>query len=113
MENKGDKGGRDLGGRVHRLAGLVEYGPGSIVSRTIIDKETGTLTLFAFDQGKGLSEHTAPFEALVLVLEGHLQVEIASEPHQLKEGEILKMPAHQPHALRAVERSKMLLAMIR
>lgn len=113
MVEEAGKGKRDLAGRVHSLAGLVEYSRGSIVSRTIIDKGTGTLTLFAFDEGEGLSEHTAPFDALVHVIEGSIQVEIAGEPHHVRGGDILIMPASRPHALRALERSKMLLAMIR
>lgn len=113
MANEVGRGNRDLAGRVHSLAGLVEYSPGSIVSRAIIDKGTGTVTVFAFDEGEGLSEHTVPFDALVQVIEGFIQIDIAGEPHQVKGGDIFIMPADRPHALRAVERSKMLLAMIR
>lgn len=103
----------ELAGRVHRLADLVEYSPGSIVSRTIVDKGTGTLTVFAFDEGEGLSEHKAPFDALAQVIEGSIQIDVAGERHQVKGGEILIMPANRPHALKAVERSKMLLTMLR
>lgn len=113
MTEAGGRGSRDLTGGVHSLAGLVEYSPGSIVSRAIIDKGSGTVTVFAFDQGEGLSEHTAPFDALVQVIEGFIQVDIAGEPHRVRAGDILIMPADRPHALKAVERTKMLLVMIR
>ncbi len=113
MATKGGKGSRDLAGRVHSLAGLVEYSPGSIVSRAILDKPTGTVTVFSFDEGEGLSEHTVPFDALLQVIEGFIQVDIAGEPHQVKAGDILIMPANRPHRLRAVERSKIILTMLR
>jgi quercetin dioxygenase-like cupin family protein len=113
MANEGRKGSRDFLGRVHSLAGLVEYSLGSIVSRAIIDEGTGTVTVFAIDEGEGLSEHTAPFDALVQVIEGFIQIDVAGEPHQVRGGDILIMPADQPHALKAIERSKMLLTMIR
>ncbi|MFQ5908899.1 MAG: cupin domain-containing protein [Thermoplasmata archaeon] len=113
MANEGRKGSRDLAGRVHSLAGLVEYSLGSIVSRAIMDKGTGTVTVFAIDEGEGLSEHTAPFDALVQVIEGFIQIDVAGEPHRVTGGDILIMPADQPHALKAIERSKMLLTMIR
>jgi quercetin dioxygenase-like cupin family protein len=95
------------------LAGLVEYQPGSVVSREVLKKPTGTVTVFAFDAGQGLSEHTAPFDALVYLLEGEVQITIAGKPIVAKEGDIVIMPANQPHALKAVERFKMLLVMIR
>ncbi len=103
----------DLVGRVHRLSDLVEYSPGSIVSRAIIDRGKGTLTAFAFDEGEGLSEHTAPFDAFVHIVEGHLRIDVGGERHDVQDGEVLIMPADLPHALKAVERSKMLLTMIR
>jgi quercetin dioxygenase-like cupin family protein len=95
------------------LAGLVEYQPGSVVSREVLKKPTGTVTVFAFDAGQGLSEHTAPFDALVYLLDGEVQITIAGKPIVAKEGDIVIMPANQPHALKAVERFRMLLVMIR
>ena len=103
----------NLGGRVIRLVDMVDYQEGSVVSRTIIDKKVGTVTLFAFDEGQGLSEHTAPFDALVYLLGGEAEVTISGKPLHLKEGEMVIMPASQPHALRAVKRFKMILIMIR
>ena len=100
-------------GQVAELTGLVEYQEGSVVSRTVIDKGTGTVTLFAFDQGQGLSEHTAPFDALVYVVDGEAQITIAGEPFKVKRGEMLIMPADHPHALTATQPFKMLLVMIR
>jgi len=91
----------------------IGYQEGSVVSREIISKKTGTVTLFAFDKGQGLSEHTAPFDALVYCLDGEVEVTISGNPIRLKEGEMVIMPAHQPHALKALQRLKMLLIMIR
>jgi quercetin dioxygenase-like cupin family protein len=96
-----------------RLTGMIEYQEGAVVSRTLIDKEAGTVTLFAFDQGQGLSEHTAPYDAMVQVLEGEAKVTISGEPIMVEEGEIIIMPANKPHALLAVTRFKMLLVMVR
>jgi len=96
-----------------RLTELVDYQEGSVVSRTLIEKRTGTVTLFAFDAGQGLSEHTAPFDALVHLLDGEAEVTISGRPLRLQAGEIVVMPANEPHALRAPERFKMLLTMIR
>jgi len=98
---------------VNRLVDLVAYQRGSVVSRTIIDKKTGTVTLFSFDEGQGLSEHTAPFDALVTLLDGEAEISISGKPLHLREGEMVIMPANQPHALKAVKRFKMLLTMIR
>ncbi|MEM3000377.1 MAG: cupin domain-containing protein [Candidatus Bathyarchaeia archaeon] len=95
------------------LAQLVDYQSGSIVSRTLIDKKTGTVTLFAFDQGEGLSEHTAPYDALIYVLEGEVEVVISGKAVRLKAGELTMMPANKPHALSAVTKFKMLLIMIK
>ncbi len=100
-------------GRVVELAGLVEYQEGSVVSRTVIDKEAGTVTLFSFAQGQGLSEHTAPFDALVYVVDGEAQITIAGELFTVPAGKMLIMPAHQPHAVSAPRQFKMLLVMIR
>ncbi len=96
-----------------RLVELVDYQEGSIVSRTLIDKSAGTLTLFAFDKVQGLSEHTAPFDALVYLLDGEVEVTISGKPLQLKQGEMVIMPADQPHALKAINRFKMMLVMIK
>jgi len=92
---------------------LVDYQPGAIVSREIISKKTGRVTLFAFDAGEGLSEHTSPYDALVNVLEGEADITIAGKVHRVKAGELIIMPANQPHALKAVGRFKMALIMIR
>jgi len=92
---------------------LVTYQKGSVVSRTILEKETGTVTLFAFDQGQGLSEHTAPYDALVYILDGEADVTVSGETHRLSAGEMIIMPANQPHALKAARRFKMKLTMIR
>lgn len=102
-----------LGAEIAKAAELVNYQDGSIVSREIVKKPTGTVTLFAFDEGQGLSEHTAPFDALVHVLEGDVEISIAGKPHRLQGGEMILMPAHQPHALKALKRYKMILTMIR
>lgn len=96
-----------------RLIDLVDYQEGAVVSRTIIDKKTGTVTVFAFDEGQGLSEHTAPFDALVYLLDGEAEITISGKTLHLKEGEIVIMPANQPHALKAVKKFKMVLAMIK
>ena len=96
-----------------KLFDLVGYQDGSVVSREIIKKETGTVTLFAFDEGQGLSEHTAPFDALVYLLDGEAEIVISGKPLRLKEGEIVIMPANQPHALKAIKKFKMILTMIR
>ena len=94
-------------------AGLVAYQDGSIVSREIVRRATGSVTAFAFDAGQGLSEHTAPFDALVQVLEGEVEITIAGQPHHLRAGQMILMPAGQPHALKALKRFKMRLTMIR
>lgn len=95
------------------LRDLVGYQDGSIVSREIIGKKTGTVTVFAFDEGQGLSEHTAPFDALVHILDGEVEISISRKPYRLKKGEMIIMPAKEPHSLTAVKRFKMLLIMIR
>ena len=98
---------------VENLARLVEYQHGSVVSRQLIKKETGNVTLFAFDEGEGLAEHTAPFDALANIIEGTAEIVIAGKPHSLNAGEAILMPAHQSHAVKAVARFKMILTMIR
>lgn len=99
--------------QVANLANLVAYQEGSVVSRTLIDRKTGTVTLFSFAAGQGLSEHTAPFDAMVYVLDGEAEVTISGKPYRLKSGEMIIMPAHKPHALKAILAFKMLLVMIR
>ena len=99
--------------QVARAPELVSYQDGAVVSREIIKKPTGNVTLFAFDEGQGLSEHTAPFDALVQVVEGVAEIMISGQPHQLQGGEMILMPAGLPHALKALKRFKMLLTMIR
>jgi quercetin dioxygenase-like cupin family protein len=95
------------------LAELVAYQEGAVVSRTLLKRGTGTVTLFAFDEGQGLSEHTAPFDALAHVLEGQAEIVISGKPLTARAGEAVLMPANQPHALKALTRFKMLLTMIR
>ncbi len=95
------------------LIDLINYQEGSVVSRTLIEKQTGTVTLFAFDQGQGLSEHTTPFDAMVCVLDGKVEVTISNNSIVLKNGEMVIMPANKPHALKAIEKFKMMLIMIR
>jgi quercetin dioxygenase-like cupin family protein len=92
---------------------VVSYQSKAVVSKVLVHSKGGTVTLFAFDQGEGLSEHTAPFDALVLVLEGSAEVTIGGTPHRLDPNDFILMPANVPHALHAVERFKMMLTMIR
>ncbi len=94
-------------------ATLVEYQRGAVVSREVVKKKTGIVTLFAFDKGQGLSEHTAPFDALVEVLDGEAEISVAGKAHRVGKGELILMPANEPHALKAVKRFKMMLIMIR
>jgi quercetin dioxygenase-like cupin family protein len=99
--------------QVSRLVDLVSYQADAIVSRIVVKRDAGNVTLFAFDAGQELSEHTAPYDALVQVLDGEAVITVAGRPHRVGAGEIILMPAHQPHALGAVSRFKMLLTMIR
>jgi quercetin dioxygenase-like cupin family protein len=96
-----------------KTAELISYQTDAVVSKTLIARPTGTVTMFAFDRGQGLSEHTAPFDAMVSILEGEAEVIIAGQSHILQEGEMIIMPAGQPHALNAVQKFKMLLIMIK
>jgi len=98
---------------VQNLKNLTEYQQGAVVSKEILKKETGTVTLFAFDQGQGLSEHTAPFDALVIIIDGTAEIIISGKSFTVREGEMIIMPANKPHALKANERFKMMLVMIR
>jgi quercetin dioxygenase-like cupin family protein len=95
------------------LSDLIGYQEGSVVSKALIDKEVGTVTLFAFDKGQGLSEHTAPYDALVYIIEGTADFTIADKQVTLKQGEVTIMPAGKPHAVVAIEKFKMLLTMIK
>ncbi len=99
--------------KVLNLNELIDFQKDSVVSRTLLDKEAGTVTLFAFDKGQGLSEHTTPFDALVNIIEGEASVIISGETFQLKKGEMIIMPANEPHALKAIDKFKMILIMIR
>jgi len=99
--------------RALKLTGLVECQEDSVVSRTVIDRDTGTVTLFSFGEGQGLSEHAAPFDALVYLLDGEAKITIAGNPIRLKEGEMVIMPANERHALKAITKFKMILTMIR
>lgn len=89
------------------------YQEGAVVSREILNKPTGTVTIFAFDKGQGLSEHTAPFDALVYIVEGGAEITVSGKPHALREKEMILMPANQPHSLKAITRFKMILIMIK
>lgn len=98
---------------VRQLVDLLQYQDGSIVSRVLLKNKGGTVTLFAFDVGEGLSEHTAPFDALVVVTDGEADIEIAGDSFKVRQGETIILPANRPHAVRAATRFKMLLIMIR
>jgi quercetin dioxygenase-like cupin family protein len=113
VKNKNSENTGKLIAQAVSLIDLIDYQEGSVVSRTIIDRKTGTVTLFAFDEGQGLSEHTAPYDALVYLLDGEAAVVISGKPIRLKKGEMTIMPANEPHALKAVTRFKMILTMIR
>ena len=104
--------GRKYEEQAVKLVGLIDYQDGSVVSRTIIDRKAGTVTLFAFDEAQGLSEHTAPYNALVYLVDGEADITISGNTHHLKEGEMIIMPANKPHALKAVKKFKMLLIMM-
>lgn len=111
-----DDGGTDrdeLKGRVLDARDLVSYQSGSVVSREIVRGDAGTVTVFAFDEGEGLSEHTAPFDALVHIVDGEAEVVISGDPLRLEEGEMVIMPAGEPHSLKALKRFKMVLTLIK
>ena len=99
--------------QVMKLGELVAYQNGAVVSRTLVSADGGTVTAFAFDEGQGLSEHTAPYDALVIVLEGEVAIEVSGKNHHLNEGELIIMPANQLHAAKAVTKFKMILTMVR
>lgn len=102
-----------LAAKALSLSGLINYQEGSVVSRTLIDKKAGTVTVFAFDENQGLSEHTAPYDALVYVIEGEVDVTISGKPLKLIGGEVTLLPANEPHALAAKTKFKMLLTMVK
>lgn len=104
---------KNLNSQAARAADLVDYQSDAIVSREILKQKTGSVTLFAFDAGQGLSEHTAPFDALVEVVDGEAEITIAGKRHRVSAGELILMPAGKPHALKADRRFKMMLVMIR
>ena len=108
-----EKSEKNITGLPMNLKELTAYQQGSIVSRTLVDKKTGTLTLFAFDKGQGLSEHTAPFDAVIQVLDGAAAVTIDGAVNQVVTGQMIIMPANIPHSVKAEEPFKMLLTMIR
>ncbi|MDD2680279.1 MAG: cupin domain-containing protein [Candidatus Omnitrophica bacterium] len=103
----------DITAEARNLVSLVDYQEASVVSKEVIRKDKGTVTLFAFDKGQGLSEHTASFDAFVYIIDGKVEISISGKPHSLKAGETIIMPANKPHSLKAIERFKMLLVMIK
>ena len=113
MPNKEQPDSENLLAQAVDMVGLIGYQKGSVVSRTIMSKETGTVTLFSFDDGQGLSEHTAPYDALVYILDGEAKVTISGNDIAVKKGEMVIMPANKPHALKALGQYKMLLIMIK
>ncbi len=98
---------------VLRVEDLIEYQKGAIVNKEVLRKGTGTVTIFAFDKGEGLSEHTAPFDAMVQVIDGRAEINISGNKNILEKGDMIIMPANEPHSLLAIERFKMILTMIR
>ena len=109
----GGKDGEDMTGKALCARELADYRPGAVVSRTLVDKKAGTVTVFSFDKGQGLSEHTAPFDAMVQVLDGEAEIAISGRPVRVRAGEFIIMPAKKPHSLKAVRKFKMMLIMIR
>ncbi len=100
-------------GTVFSIGGLANYQSGSVVSRTLVDRPAGTVTFFAFDEGQGLSEHQAPFDAMVLIVEGSASISIDGKARELKTGDGIVLPANRPHALKASTNFKMLLVMVK
>ena len=114
MKSSGDRKSKEKPvAQAANLIDLINYQEEAVVSRTLIDKKAGIVTLFAFDEGQGLSEHTVPFDALVHLLDGQAEIVISGNPLLLKEGEAVVMPANKPHSMNAVKRFKMILTMIR
>jgi quercetin dioxygenase-like cupin family protein len=113
MTGKPDKKREELKGKVIRLKDLVSYQDGTVASRMVVNRKAGSITLFSFDENEGLSEHTAPYDATVTILEGECEVWVAGQTFQMKEGDTIIFPAHAPHALSGITRFKMSLTMIR
>jgi quercetin dioxygenase-like cupin family protein len=111
--DKPDKKREELKGKVLQLKDLVNYNEGTVASRMIISRKTGNITLFSFDENEGLSEHTAPFDAVVTILDGECEVWVEGQTSRMKEGETIIFPANDPHALSAITKFKMSLTMIR
>ena len=107
-----EKSCENLAGQILNPKDLIAYQDGSVVSRMLVYKKSGTITLFAFDAGEGLSEHTAPFDAIATIIDGEAEITIETTHHLLKEGQMIIMPANKPHALHAEQRFKMMLTMI-
>jgi len=107
-----EKKHENLAGQILNLKDLIAYQEGSVVSRMIVYKKSGTITLFAFDAAEGLSEHTAPYDAIAVIIDGEAEISIEQTPYQLREGQMIIMPANKPHALHAQQRFKMMLTMI-
>jgi quercetin dioxygenase-like cupin family protein len=107
-----EKSHENLTGKILDPKDLIAYQEGSVVSRMIVYKKSGTLTLFAFDAGEGLPEHTAPYDAIATIIDGEVEISIEKETFLLKEGQMIIMPANKPHTLHAPQRFKMLLTMI-
>lgn len=107
-----EKSHENLAGKILNPKDLIAYQDGSVVSRMIVYKKSGTITLFAFEAGEGLSEHTAPFDAIATIIDGEAEISIEKTEYLLKEGQMIIMPANKPHALRAQQRFKMMLTMI-
>ncbi|MFW9827938.1 MAG: cupin domain-containing protein [Candidatus Thorarchaeota archaeon] len=105
--------GQNMKKKILSLGSLLDYQEGSVVSRALINKDVGTVTLFSFDKGESLSEHTAPFDALVYVFDGKAEISISGEKFLLSKGNMIIMPANEPHALKALEKFKMMLIMIK
>jgi quercetin dioxygenase-like cupin family protein len=104
---------KEILAKVFDLEKMLDYQDGSVVSRTLINKDIGTVTLFSFDKDEGLSEHTAPFDALVYVFDGEAEISISKQKNIVKKGQMIIMPAHEPHALKALNKFKMMLVMIK
>ena len=112
MDNIKEQEGSKVSG-VARLGELVDYQAGAIVSKTLIDEDAGTVTLFAFAEGQKLSEHTAPFDAMAYVIDGRAEIAVSGKAHELVAGDMIIMPANKPHAVKATKRFKMMLIMIK
>ena len=113
MANEKSKKSEELLDNVQNLKNLIAYQNGSVVSRSILKKESGNITLFAFDKGEGLSEHTSPYDAMVYLCDGEAEIKISGNIYSISEGNIIIMPANEPHALKAVSKFKMLLIMLK